>query len=320
MGLNNFKNTIKDFPSQLKKAVQVAGKTGFKQTPDKITVCGMGGSGLPASLVKMLNPKVQIKVHKNYPPEKFDAETAVICISYSGNTEETISCFKQAANNNKPVIAITTGGKLEKIAQEESAPLVQIPQTDIQPRWATGYLLGSLISVLENSNLLTGKKESLQNLAGIIEPQKFATTGKTLGQKTEGQIPLIYASKKNEAIAYFWKIAFNENVKTHAFYNVFPEANHNEIEGFEDINRPYRVLILEDQSEHPRIKRRMKVFKSLIEQQQLTVDTVTIKGRSRLEKIINSILIANWTVYHFAKSEKIDPEPVNFIERFKDLL
>lgn len=319
MALSNLKNAILNFPEQLKEAVEIAGDKKIEQKFEKIIVCGMGGSGLPADLVQIVT-ETEIQPHKNYAPDKFPQDSLVVCISYSGNTEETISCYKKAVKQGLPVTVITQGGSLKELAKKDQSLLFEVPPTNIQPRWATGYLLGILISFLENCDLTSEKKETLRQLGDILHPEGLEPVGKEIAQKTENRIPLIYSSEKNSALAYYWKIAFNENLKLHAFSNVFPETNHNEIEAFETTENPLHVILLQDETDHERLQERFRVFKSIIEKHKLELTTVSVQQRSNLEKIANFILAANWTVYHYAQIKNIDPEPVELIEEFKSLI
>jgi len=183
-----------------------------------------------------------------------------------------------------------------------------------------GLPLGGVGSLFGKQWHLKNQKKNLEELSDILNPESLKPTGKQIAQKTENRTPLIYSSEKNSAIGYYWKIAFNENVKLHAFSNLFPEANHNEIEAYETVEKPLHVITLEDKTDHPRIKERFRVFKSIVEKHKLELTNVNVKQRNTTEKIINFILLANWTVYYYAKINDIDPEPVKLIEEFKKLI
>ena len=198
----------------------------------KIIIAGMGGSHLAADIIKAQGTCTDIVIHKDYglpcvPDDDF-SDSILIANSHSGNTEEVLDFLDQALNNNLNVVVVSTGGKLIDIAKEKSIPYIQMPATDIQPRSALGYNLRALLkaagldAVLESTNELTS-----------LNPSSFEEKGKELAEKLKGYVPVIYASSKNEAIASSWKIKLNETGKIPAFYNIFPELNHNEMIGFD---------------------------------------------------------------------------------------
>lgn len=322
MSLDNFKKAILTFPEQLKKGAEAAKGKKIKGKFKGLEICGMGGSGLPGELLKMIAPHLNFEVRKSYPLDLFYENPLVIAISYSGNTEETLSWARQALRQNWPLTCITTGGNLEKLATENNACLIKIPETAFQPRWATGFLLSSLLAFLENLKLsknieLSKNIKVCYKIAKTIDPEKQIPEGAELAEKISKKTPLVYSSIKNAPLAYYWKIAFNENVKIQAFYNYFPELNHNEMQALEDKNKNFHIILLKDKEDDPRIKKRMEVFAKIAKKQNFDLSKVKIEGKHPLEKIANSILYANWTVYHLCKLQGIDPEPVKLVEEFK---
>ncbi|HUC96749.1 MAG TPA: SIS domain-containing protein, partial [Candidatus Saccharimonadales bacterium] len=80
-----------------------------------IVVAGMGGSALAALSIKSwlkfeLNDSFEI-VRTYDLPVYVGRDTLVIVSSYSGNTEETLSCLDQAESKGAQVAIITSGGK-----------------------------------------------------------------------------------------------------------------------------------------------------------------------------------------------------------------
>ncbi|MBI2506768.1 MAG: bifunctional phosphoglucose/phosphomannose isomerase, partial [Candidatus Colwellbacteria bacterium] len=139
-------------------------------------------------------------------------------------------------------------------------------------------------------------------------------------------IPIIYSSRRNIALAYNWKIKFNETGKAPAFYNTFPELNHNEMTGF-DVQETTRELsdkmffiFLKDEDDHPKITKRMEVLERLYRDRKLSVAVVSLEGNSKMEKIFNSLTLADWTAYYTAKRYNVEPEQVPMVEEFKKLL
>lgn len=330
---SNMRQVILDFPKQFQLGIKSAKEITFPKFKltnrfENIIICGMGGSGLPAEILATLQP-LNVFPHKNYKlPLQAGNKSLIICISYSGNTEETISSYQEAVNRRLPVISISTGGKLEELSKKHNTPLVKIPPPYIPPRLALGLQFAALLQVLANLNLISHKIiEELLEMGRNLKPEKFENQGKKLAEKFFKKIPIIYTSKRFREIGLIWKNNLNETAKIFAVANYLPELNHNEIVGFWKINekqienKKLYVIILRDlQESHPRILRQMEITKYLIEREGIKVEFVDIQGRSMLEKIFSSIILGFWTSYWLALKYKIDPTPVKMIDEFKQRL
>jgi len=327
---SNMRKIILDFPKQFRIGIEAARNVYLKsgrllKPPENIIICGMGGSGLPGDILLTLRP-LDVFVYKSYRlPLQAGNESLIICISYSGNTEETISAFQTAVGRNLPIISITTGGELEKLSKKYKVPLVKLPPPYILPRLALGQMFAALIKVLENNYLLDENiTNALLKLEDSLKPEELELQGKKLAKKIFKKIPIIYTSRRFREIGWIWKNSLNETAKIIAFCNYFPELNHNETVGFEKINedqisnKKIGLLILRDkQSSYSRILKQMDITKDLIEREGVNVDFVDIKGEMFLEKIFSTIILGFWTSYWLALEYKVDPTPVEQIVEFK---
>ena len=149
---STMRQIILDFPKQFNVGVKAAQRVFLKPgalqyTPENIIICGLGGSGLPGNILVSIRP-LDVFSHKNYGlPLQAKTGSLIICISYSGNTEETLSAFAEALNRKLPVITITTGGKLAKLSQKYHVPCVKLPESSVPPRLALGQMFGALLQV-----------------------------------------------------------------------------------------------------------------------------------------------------------------------------
>lgn len=314
---------IRNFPKQFEyePEIQNAGKVGKF---DSAVVGGMGGSGLVAGIVRALNPNLTLETHHEYGlPQYLNGKRQLfVAITYSGNTEETLDFFKSALKKDLNVAAISTGGELLVLAEKEGTPFIRIPNTGIQPRMALGFMLRALLALLGEEKL---SKET-EKLAKVLDSDKWEKEGKELADGLMDEVPLIYSSRRNQTLAYNWKIKFNETGKIPAFYNTFPELNHNEMTGFDakgktkGLSEKFHVVILEDADDHPKIERRTEVLKNLYENRGINVTVVDVFGRNRQEKIFNSLMLADWTAYYLADEYGVEPEQVPMVEEFKKLI
>jgi len=322
---------ILNFPKQFRVGFERTPKLTVKKAIKGVCICGMGGSALPGSILySWINTKkidLPVIVNRDYSlPYRIKKGWLVVCISYSGNTEETLSCFKEALKNKLTVVSIGSGGKLETLSKKHHVPFIKIP-SGIPPRTAIGYQFGALVGILKNCGIFS--KKDVQELLALenINARNLENYGKNLSKKIVKKIPIIYASNKFKIAARIWKIAFNENTKIPAFWNYFPELNHNEMTGFEQgnhkllsINNKLYLILLQDRDDHPRNKKRMELTLRVLKKRNIKGEIVKLKGKTFLERVFNSILLSDWVSYYLAKAYGVDPIPVKMVEEFKKLM
>lgn len=319
---SNMRQTILDFPKQFRIGLESARNVKTTGTFEKIIICGMGGSALPADILNIhLEAKkagISLHIHSDYGLPYFaNKNRLIICISYSGNTEETISAFQEARSKNLKILAVASGGKLAELCKLYKVPIAIIP-AGLQPRMALGFQFSALIKILANCGLIEDDRDEVLGLENFLKPKNLENQGEKLSVKLKNKIPLIYSSRKLKYLARIWKIKLNENAKIPAFYNYFPELNHNEHNQFEGRQSGrLSVIILKNENDHPRILRRMKLLSEMIGAIKIPVEFVEVEGKTTLCKVFNSMLLADWTSYYLALKYKIDPTPVKLNDEFK---
>jgi len=278
----------------------------------KFAVVGMGGSHLAADILKAVNPSLDIAVHSDYclPPVADIKERLLVLSSHSGNTEEVLDALKTALEAKITPAAIASGGELLHKAKSLALPYVELPYAGIQPRSAVGCTLRALLALMKEDNLL----RETDALKDVLHPAEYEERGKLLAGHLQGAIPIVLSSARNRAVGYYWKITLNETGKSPAFSSVLPEFNHNEMLG---IDRRIAVVFLRDLEDDPRIKRRMDISSEMLTKNGARVHQITLDGKSRLEKIFNSLIFAQWAAYYIALSAGEDPEAVPMVEEFK---
>jgi glucose/mannose-6-phosphate isomerase len=294
----------------------------LKDKYEHYILCGMGGSHLAAGIVKMQNPGVELYVHRDYelPPfsDDFLKSSLLIASSHSGNTEEVLSFLRSALEKGLDVVILTTGGKLFDVAVADQLPHVVMPNDDIQPRLAIGYSTLAISKILNDEKLLN----ELRGVGKNLNSESLKQEGDSLASSIGNKIPVIYASNKNLSIVYNWKIKFNETAKTPAFYNLFPELNHNEMQGFQDegYSQNFHFIFIHDANDNSRIEKRMSVASQIFEEKGYSVTNLHLSGAGVLEKAFSSLLIADWAALELAKIKGTDPQSVPLIEDFKKRL
>ncbi|MFH1316437.1 MAG: bifunctional phosphoglucose/phosphomannose isomerase [Candidatus Woesearchaeota archaeon] len=312
---------ISNFHSQLSEGYKMGDiKIHIDEPIENIVITGMGGSALPGEILKSyLNQcKIPIIINKDYtmPPE-FSKKSLVIAVSYSGDTEETIEAYREAYRKGANIVIVTSGGKLDILAKKQNTRMILIPR-GLQPRAAYGYMTSAILKLLENLKIIPSQESLVKNTAETLKrTDLFKEKAEDLAEKLVDKIPLIYSSDRLKAVAYKWKISFNENTKIHAFYNVLPELNHNEMVGFTKLKAEYHLIIIKDEEDHPRIRKRMDILKKLVKSKGVNVTELNISGRNPLTKLFSAIYIGDWTSYFLAIKYGVDPTPVDIIQNFK---
>jgi glucose/mannose-6-phosphate isomerase len=316
---SNMLEVLESFPKQCKDALTLPKGITAKGEVTSIVVCGMGGSAIGGDLLKTYcsSTKLPVFVVRDYKvPEFVDQYTLVFAVSYSGNTEETLSAFNDAKKKGANIIAVTSGGELSKKADK----VVKIP-SGLQPRAAVGYLFFPMLGVLYNSNLIDVKNQDLNEMLSLIsQKDEIKAKAEEIAKKIQGKTPIIYSSEQLKTVAYRFATQIHENAKYPAFHSAFSEMNHNEINAYRAMERTkFIAILIKDEKDHPQIKRRMDVCKQIMER-YVDVIEVNVKGSSLLARVFYTISIGDYTSYYLAMRERVDPTPVEVIEWLKKQL
>jgi glucose/mannose-6-phosphate isomerase len=321
---SNMRQTILDFPKQFRAGLKTAEKTGLKRKFNSLIICGMGGSALGGNIlkswVKDRKLALPVKIHRDYGlPYWANKSSLIICVSYSGNTEETLSAFRQALIKKLPLVCLGSGGKLIDLCKKERIPFSLMPK-GFQPRMALGLQFSSLLKIASNCGLVPGRTKELISLEKTLDPVSSENEGKRIAKILGNRIPVIYSSEANRHIAEIWKINFNENSKIPSFFNAFPEMNHNEMAGYSSkgkLTSFFRFLMLEDRDDKEKIRKRMELTAKTLGQDEVKID---IEGRNFFQKTFSAILMSYWASFHLALENKRDPSEMKIVEEFKKKL
>lgn len=298
----------------------------------RVVFAGMGGSALAAMMIKdWLGTYIRVpfEVVRTYDlPAYVDDQTLVIASSYSGNTEETLSCLKQARDRSAQVAAVASGGKLIDVARHQSIAHVILPG-GVQPRMAVIYNLRAVIALLVNFGAApVSALEEVAYAADFLREQSAQwkpgvstdkNEAKQLALLAVGKTPVIYGGALTSALAYKWKISWNENAKNVAFWNQYPEFNHNEFMGWAShpVEKPFVVFDLISNLEHPQILRRFEISDRLLSGKRPKSQVVNLRGESLLLQLLWGSILADFVSIYVAILNGVDPVPVELIEKLK---
>jgi len=329
---------IKELPMQCRQAWQAAmdfklpaGFTGI----DKVVVLGMGGSAIGGDLVRSLvqsESAVPVIIHRDYGlPAFVDANTLVIGSSYSGNTEETLSGFEPALKTKAKKLAMTTGGKLQEIAEANDIPVFRI-NYKAQPRAALGFSFLPTLGVMQKLGLVKDKSKDVDETVKVLESlsarldEKSPLSGnpaKQLARRLYGCLPVVYGAGIASEAAHRWKTQINENSKAWGFYEVFPELNHNATVGYpfpKEVAQKIRVVLLRSPLFNERVKLRYDVTCELLKRAGVAYEFVDGEGKSALSQMMSLVMMGDFASYYLAILYRVDPSPVEVISYLKDKL
>ena len=305
----------------------------YKRAYRNLVVTGLGGSAIGGDILRtwtLARLGIPLLVNRDYElPGFVNQDTLVVAVSYSGQTEETLAAYQQAIDRGAQVIVVTSGGRLADMAAQDDSAVVKIPG-GLSPRAASGYLFAPLALILEELGLIEGAvrelAETVQVLLAVREDIHPGAEGpdnqaRLIAQDLQGNLPVIWGSSaRSEIAAMRWKTQINENAKSPAYFNSFPELNHNEIVGFEepaDLLARWVVIILRDPEDNSRVQRRMDISTGIIRRQIQKIIEVQARGESWLARFYSLVYVGDYASYYLAQAYGINPTPVAVIDYLK---
>lgn len=329
---------IASFPRQCSDAEKIGELSdipaSLKIRYQNIVCTGLGGSAIGADIVRSYTADhalTPISVNRNYTLPAFVGRNSLVIVSsYSGNTEETISAFKDARSKRARIIVITSGGKLKKLALRGSIPVITIP-AGLQPRAAIGYSFFTILKILSRIGVVADKTKEISETIRVLEELDKTSLGVMVSERNNiakkiataiyGKMPVIYADQDHmDAVITRWRGQLAENAKTIASTHVFPEMTHNEIVGWENPNKVLKnlvVIMLKDRGDNPRIVKRMEIVKKILTGQGVGVIEVDSVGKRLLARIFSLIYIGDYVSLYLAILNRCDPTPVDRITYLK---
>jgi glucose/mannose-6-phosphate isomerase len=329
---------IHEMPELCQRAWQMAMDFNLPQDysqVNKVVISGMGGSAIGGDLVSSLvasEAKLPILICRDYDlPAFIDGQTLVIASSYSGMTEETLSSFEQALETESKKLVITTGGKLKTLAEERNIPVFSFDYR-AQPRAALPFSFVPIVGFLQKLGFISGKSADVSQMVQVLQElsQKInegvlvaRNRAKQLANRLYGHLAVIYGAGILSEVAHRWKTQLNENSKAWAFYEVFPELNHNAVVGYQfpaELASKMVVVLLRSSLFPQRIQLRYQITCQLLERVNVDYQFVDGEGTSPLSQIMSLVLFGDYVSYYLAMIYKIDPTPVKAIDYLKEHL
>jgi glucose/mannose-6-phosphate isomerase len=349
MNLNNHKDFSKldsqnmlgemnELPEQLKTAWKEAGELPLPDLPDiqQVIVAGMGGSAIGADLLRAyISPlsSISLEVHRDYglPAWASGPDTLVILSSHSGNTEETVSALEAALDRECSILAITTGGKIARLARENATNLWVFNHTG-QPRAAVGYSFALLLNLFTRLGFIADPSREIEETVNEMIQQRsllapelpdYQNPAKRQAGQLVDRWVSVFGADLLAPVARRWKGQISEIAKAWGQYEDLPEADHNTLAGVvnpADVLRKTMAIFLKASHNHPRNQLRIDLTKKNFMLEGISTDLIEARGKCRLAQMWTMIQFGDYTAYYLAMAYGVDPTPVAAIENLKQEL
>ncbi len=302
---------------------------------DKIVILGMGGSAIGGDLLHSLaidQATVPISIYRGYKlPRYVDKGTLVIASSYSGNTEETLSCFNQSVALGAKNLVITTGGKIKSLAEKSNIPVFSYSYQS-PPRAALPYSLMPLLVFMQRLKVLGDMQTDIEETFRMLQNQAIFLNEDVDEQKNKAKkyarmmynrIPVVYGVETVGEVAHRWKTQINENSKSWAFHEIFPELNHNAVVGYEfptDLKDQIIVVVLNSAFISPRLKLRLKATENILREANIKYEDIDGPVDNRIAEMMGLVLLGDYISYYLAILNQTAPGPAKAIDYLKSEL
>jgi glucose/mannose-6-phosphate isomerase len=290
-----------------------------------VIVCGMGGSAIGADLAaaalgdRLTRPLLAIRGYGL--PSWATPEWTVLCSSYSGNTEETLACFDAAEALGARRVVASTGGALVEKAREAGLPVIGLPGI-FQPRAAVAYMFTIVAEVAALAGASPRVHTEIDAAAAFLEreAENLQARAAEIAAQLEDFFPVLYGADLTTPVARRWKCQVNENAKLPAFFSELPEADHNELCGWDVPAARLAAVFLEDADQHPRIRRRFELTAAAVAGDEAPTVRIETVGETRVARLLWATMLGDLVSLELAKARGVDPLPVEAIERFKEAM
>ncbi len=290
---------------------------------NKIILVWMWWSAMALTVIKWLvsygDNSLPIEVVTQYKvPNWVDSSTLMICASYSGNTEETVSAMQDALDKWAQMIALTSGWILAEFCQTWWQIYAQMP-TWIEPRAALPYSFWIQLALFERLWHIEWVKWDLDwfSSRSNTHTQKVELQAKKITDYLYDRLPFVYTTSGYEAVALRAEQQLQENSRMLAHHHIIPEHNHNELLWRQEWSDIVDVLWLTDPDAFPRNEKRVQLTKKVLDDRNIRQTEIILQWSSILTKIISWIYQVDWLSYYIAIKRWIDPSWMKIIEDLK---
>ena len=334
----NMLEPIQGLPNQLELAWRLGMNFELPElkSVSQILIAGMGGSAIGGDLITAYIrhiSSVPVIVYRDYglPDWAKQPGSLVVASSHSGNTEETLSAYREARKYSIQRMVICTGGKLAEMAREDGCGIWQFEHHG-QPRSAVGFSFGLLLALLCRLGLAAGQEKAIHNALSCmklqqagLEPEQpiLKNPAKQMALRFSDKFPVLFGADLLAPVARRWKGQINELAKHWAQAEEIPEADHNLLAGSQypqllQVNMKF--VFLSASTEHERNKLRVKLTHDILREKKLDAEIFEAAGEDALSNLWTTLHFGDYLAYYMALIKNVDPTPIEVMTGLKKAL
>ena len=327
---------VDDIPEQIEDALARDAAAPWRLpagSPRMLAVGAMGGSAIAADLTAGLYadrmPHPLIVVRDYHWPAWVTREALALLCSYSGNTEETLTLYRDAASRLIPRVALTAGGTLALTCGRDEVPYATLPggsppRAALFSAWVPitrlVHALGWCDDPVPDWREAVTRLREVRGRIGTAAPEE-RNPAKQLARRLLGRHLLVYSgTERVAAVAIRMRQQLNENAKLLGHSATVPELNHNEIVGWERpdaFHRDATVLMLRDREDAPEVATRLDLTAEYARDQGAEVHSLESGEGGRLARLAAHVMFADYLSLYLAFLRGVDPTPIPSIDQFK---
>jgi len=287
---------------------------------------GMGGSGIGGRILEDIASfagSKQVSGNGGYSiPNWVNSDTLFISISYSGNTEETLTALNTALDKRTKILALTSNGILEELAQKHNFDHIKL-QPGRAPRANLSEMLGVLLGIAERGDFIQYSLEKAEKDKNNIKNylNQDLTYLKRVAEEVSKRDIVFIGNEKFKSVGLRWVTQLNENAKKQAEHIWLPEMNHNFVVGKIKDNQSFIFFALEKFESEKDKKRRLITEKILREENEnITIHSISIDEENYISAILKLLIYSDMFSIFTAEHLDEDPLPIKPIEKLKNLM
>lgn len=334
--------SIDNLQKQLEESFKKSSSLKFSKDYQKvknIVVSGMGGSRFPSLIIQNLFKEeltLPYIINDDYHlPGFVNEKTLVILSSYSGTTEEVLTCAQKALEKKAKITGLTVGGELKEFFEKNNFPFYQIDpkyNPSNQPRIGFGYFVGGHLGILFNLGFLNFKKQSIEkaikNLDKLIkdfklEVKKEKNPIKKLAEQIYNHYPFYIISEFLTGVGNAIANQTNETAKSISSFRVIPELNHHLMEGLkfpQSIKKLLVFVFFFSNFYSEKIQKRFLITKEVVEKNHLKTIWFPLYGKDKVEQTFELMAIGSYLSMYLSVLYEQDPKIIPFVDYFKKRL
>ena len=301
------------------------------ERPNSVTLAGMGGSASAADFFAAVVEReagVPVSVVRDSQlPGHVGRGSFVVVVSYSGTTDEAISCYDQALARGAATFAVTSGGELAQRARQGGHAVCVIDYA-APPRAALAHTLAPLLALAPTCGVSPIDALAIGRAADIHRGRVKTELGRHVPTTSNpaklvasdllgGGIPVIFTAEHLNAAGRRGKNQFAENAKVLASFEELPEASHNTVVSLEASGARQVGLAFDSPILNVGNRRRIAITAKLFAEQGFPFHCYQLSGASPLADLFEASAILDFTSCYLAVLRGIDPTPTPNLTRVR---